>query len=405
MHGGGDAMATGRSFALNKLTALKVQKVREPGTYEDGGGLRLVVDQRGSKRWVMRVTIAGKRREFGLGGFPSVSLEQARAKAAEIRTGARDGRDVKAETRREQQRSTVTFREAFAAYFDVKQRALSNAKHLRQWPSTMEAYVFPVIGDRPVGEITASDVLDVLAPIWFDKPETARRVLQRIEAVFQSAILRGHREKASPCVGVTAELGTKHRKVEHHRALTWAEVPEFLVALRGASCQPSTRLAFEFLILTAARSGEVRGALWSEIDLREHLWRIPAERMKARKSHDVPLSKSALAVLREARKLHSGELVFPGRQSGKALSDMALTMLLRDLGYADRATAHGFRSSFKVWCSEVAHVADEVSEAALAHIDKNRVRAAYLRTPFLEKRRPLMERWAQHVEQLVGKAR
>jgi len=261
----------------------------------------------------------------------------------------------------------------------------------------MEAYVFPFIGDIPVSEVTAAQVIEVLKPIWFSKPETARRVLQRIEAVFKWAILCGFREKASPCVGIADNLGTRHREQQHYAAMPWKEVPEFVSMLQQTSRNgwPITRLAFEFLILTVSRSSEVRNAVWVEFDLENSIWTIPKERMKSRKAHRVPLSRRCLQILQEARVLNpDSQLVFEGTKRGRPLSDMTLTKLLRDAGLGKKATAHGFRSAFKNWCAENAKASDEVSEAVLAHTINNRVKAAYLRTDFFDERKSLMEFWS-----------
>jgi integrase len=263
----------------------------------------------------------------------------------------------------------------------------------------MRDYAFPHIGKWPVADIGAAQVIDILKPIWFSKPETATRVLQRVKATFDSAILRGTREKANPCIGVSQELGTGHRKVAHHRALPWQGVPAFVQMLRVSSAAAATRLVFEFLILTAARSGEARGALWEEIDLVNRTWTIPGSdpvtgrRMKAGETHVIPLSKQALGVLKEARKLHDGALIFPGSH-GDPLSDNTLSKFMRD-GVVP-GTPHGFRSTFKDWAAEHG-IRDEVSEAALAHADRDKVRAAYRRTHFLEERKELMQRWADFV--------
>jgi integrase len=289
----------------------------------------------------------------------------------------------------------VTFEQAFWTYFEVKQHTLSNAKHLKQWPSTMKAYVFPVIGKMPVNEVTAGDILRLLQPIWYEKAETARRVLQRLEAVFKSAIVRGFREKASPCIGIAGELGTAHRKVTHFRALPYRDMPKFVQAIRQSKARPVTKLCFTFLVLAASRSSEARLAAWSEIDRGTGLWVIPAERMKARREHVVPLSQQTMAILEEARQLGEGSLVFAA--ADKALSDMTLTKLIRDLGWAERSTIHGIRSSFREWCALEAKVSDRIAEAALAHIDKDRVQAAYLRSNFVEERRKLMQAWADFV--------
>lgn len=386
-------MASGH--VQHKLSAVRVKALKAPGKYEDGGGLRLIVGPNAAKRWVVRVTVAGKRLERGLGSYPDISLEAARDEAAKARRAAEANVDVRTEERREAL-AAMTFREMFKITLAQREKQLSNAKHLKQWRATMEAYVFPTIGSTPVGEVSTAQVLKVLAPIWFKKPETARRVLQRMEAVFKSAIVRGARKAASPCIGVADELGTKHRSVSHHASMPWQDVPAFIALLHasGPRRMRVTSLALEFLILTATRSGETRGALWTEIDLEHALWLIPPERMKAREQHCIPLSKRSLEILAELRSAHPrSELVFPSR-SGKPLSDMTLTKLLRDEELD--ATPHGFRSSFKVWASECAKVPHEVSEAALAHSLGNKVVAAYLRTDFLDERRPLMEKWAEY---------
>jgi integrase len=270
----------------------------------------------------------------------------------------------------------------------------------------MKAHVFPAIGKRPVDEITATEVIDILKPIWNTKRETAKRILQRMRVVFEAAIVRGERYKASPTIGVAAVLGSRKGKLEHHPAMAYADVPAFVTRLRGLEGWPATRFAFEFLILTAARSGEVRFAAWTEINLDRALWTVPAERMKARVEHVVPLSPRAIAILREARAAYpTSELIFPGTKPGLPLSDMTLTKVLRDAGLNGKATAHGFRSSFKDWSAEVARVRDEVSEAALAHKIPDKVRAAYLRTRFLDERRKLMHAWAGYLAEKAVAAR
>ena len=390
---------TTRVRAANRLSAVKVSKLKEPGLYEDGAGLRLVLTEQGVKRWALRVTISGRRVERGLGVWPTVSLEDARRKAEDFRRAAHGGQDARAEAKKQRRTSGVTVRVAFEQFFEVRRQQLKNAKHVQQWENTMRDYVFPVIGSRPVAEIAAAEVLAVLQPIWFTKAETASRVLQRMSAVFDSAILRETREKANPCIGVTRELGTDHRKVKHHAALPWSSVPGFVRDLPNRKMTMATRLLFEFLILTIARSGEARGALWQEFDLQRQLWTIPAtdpvtgRRMKAGEMHVVPLSDRAIKILVEARKLSDGPIVFPGRK-GQPLSDNTLSKLLRDAKIT--GTPHGFRSSFKDWAAE-SGVRDEVSEAALAHTDRDKVRAAYRRTRFLEERRELMQVWADFI--------
>jgi integrase len=385
--------------ATNRLSALRVSKIRDSGLYEDGGGLRLVVTDKGVKRWALRLTIRGRRVERGLGVWPTVSLEEARRKSDHLRRAAKEGRDARQDEKLESRRHSVRFRDAFEAFFEIRRQQLSNGKHVQQWQNTMRDYVYPVIGNHPVAEITAAEVIELLKPIWFAKPETATRVLQRINVTFDSAILRGTREKANPCIGVGRELGTDHRKVTHHRALAWQDVPAFVRKLHSRAITPVTCLLFEFLILTAARSGEARGALWSEIDLAARIWTIPAydpltgRRMKAGATHVVPISDRVLEILSEARKLNDGALIFPGSKS-RTLSDNTLSKLMRDDSI--RGTPHGFRSAFKDWAAETG-VRDEVSEAALAHADRDKVRAAYRRTRFLEERKVLMQRWAEFV--------
>ena len=388
----------GLDMSKELLTAHKVRSVSAPGNYCDGGGLRLIVTDRRTKRWELWISIKRRKRQLGLGVYPQVSLKEARDKADEIRRAARDGIDLRMQ-RLTRNAHAVTFRQAFESCFDLRRKQLSNAKHLKQWQSTMHTYVFPLLGEITVADVTSSQVIEVLRPIWYDKPETARRVLQRMEAVFKSAILHGTREKASPCIGVAQQLGTRHREVRHHASLPWKRVPAFINILKGHEERgwPTTRLAFEFLILTATRSGETRGAVWSEFDLDGAVWTIPKKRMKARRDHRVPLGERCLDILRQARTLNPhGLLVFEGTKRGQPLSDMTFTKLLRDAGLGGRATAHGFRSTFKTWCAEFAKASDDVSEAALAHTIRDRVKAAYLRTDFFDVRRPLMETWAAH---------
>ena len=388
---------------LNRPSQLEVNNA-QVGMRADGGGLYLQVTKTASgqlnKSWLYRYAVGGRERQMGLGSLAEIKLADARRKAAECRQQRLEGInpiEARESARRLVEASAITFRRAFETYFATKRKSLANAKHAAQWQSTMETYVFPTIGHRPVAEIEAREILDLLTPIWFAKAETARRVLQRMEVVFKSAILRGRRQRVSPCVGVKEELGTRHQKAANHRALHYRRVPTFLADLRVSNSQPSTRLAFEWLVLTATRSGETRLADWSEIDEQARLWTIPAERMKAKRSHVVPLSKRCLGILKHARALYpSSDLIFPGTKQRSALSDMTFIKVLRDIGYAEEVTPHGMRSAFKVWCAEVAKARDEVSEAALAHTIPGKVRAAYLRTDFLEERKALMAAWARY---------
>jgi integrase len=379
----------------DRLRVNDIERLPE-GYHEDGGGLRLVVEPKESRHWVLRITINGQRRSIGLGPYPDLTLDAARDLAIDHRRAARQGIDLREEKKR-QAALAMTFRQAFAVFFENKRKELDGSRHLMQWTSQMRDYVFPIIGGKPVSEVTQADVLQVLKPIWYEKPETAKRVLQRMTLVFKSAIFRGFRERANPCDGVAQELGRRHQKVEHHRALPYTEVAGFIRKLRGTQARLATKLAFEWLILTATRSGETRRAVWSEIDERQARWAIPAERMKMSRPHIVPLPRRCLKILRELRTAYPsqpGDLLFPGQKRGSPISDMTMTKILRDQDLADRATVHGFRSAFKDWCAEIAKAPDEVSEAALAHMVAGKVRAAYLRTAFFEERVGLMKRWA-----------
>ena len=360
-----------------------------PGNHEDGGGLRLVVEAGGARHWVQRITVAGKRHSRGLGSFPVVTLEEARDQGLDLRRMARNGQGLALP-------KVVTFKQAFEAHFEVRRQSLT-PKHVKQWLTSMERHAFPLLGGRPVAGIMHSDVLAVLQPIWITKAETARRVLQRMNSVFESAILRGWRKEASPCLGISQELGSRRPDVEHYRALPYREMPSFIRSLRACQSEPMTKLAFEFLVLTATRSGETRGARWEEISESGDLWTIPGPRMKLRKEHTVPLSARCGVILREARVLGAAsELIFPSSRTAKAFSEMTFVELLRQNGWADRALPHGFRSSFRDWCSESGE-REVVAEAALAHAVRG-VEGAYRRTVFIEERRGLMQRWAEHCE-------
>jgi integrase len=335
----------------------------------------------------LRCTIAGKRRSRGLGSHPLISLDGAREQAIDIRRAARNGQDLAGERRQ----TMVTFREAAEAYYEIRKRNLTNPKHLVQWPSTMEMYVYPRIGDRPVASVTHADVIEVLKDIWHQKNPTAKRILNRMGAVFTSAILRGQRQAASPCLGVAQELGVKRREVEHFKALPHREMPAFIQMLRSCGSDPMTRLAFEFLIMTATRSGETRGARKDEI--LGQLWVIPATRMKGRREHRVPLSNRSMEIVKEARALApDNPLLFPGRR-GRPLSDMAFSMILRESGVD--AVPHGLRSTFRDWCTEIDKCREPVSEAALAHAVRG-VEGAYRRSDYLAERTELMQRWASY---------
>ena len=382
------------------LSATFIRTVKEVGTYSDGNGLNLRVEESGSKHWIQRVTIYGKRRNLGLGSYPSVSLADARKAAWTNATMISEGRDPIAEKREEkaaQKRPpTPTFAKASETVIDMRRPTWSNAKHAAQWSSTLTTHAFPKIGSMLVTDISPADVLAVLTPIWTTVPETASRVRQRLETVFDWAVAQGFRTDNPASRSITKVLPKVQRTKQHHPALHYGDVPAALEKVRRSTADTVTKSAFEFLVLTAARSGEVRLATWDEINWRERKWTVPAERMKARREHQVPLSSRSIEVLREAEKLADGscELVFPGLR-GKPLSDMVFTALLRRLEIP--AVAHGFRSSFKDWSIECAGIRWETGEAALSHNLGNSTEEAYARTKLFEQRRNLMEQWGDFV--------
>lgn len=376
---------------INNLSALTIKKAK-PGRYTDGNGLQLVVAPTGARKWVLRVVIHHKRCDIGLGGFPLVGLADAREKAAELRRLARAGGDPLAE-RRKERRVIPTFESAARQVHEQQSAAFRNPQHAAQWLATLNAYAFPVFGSVQVDRIESADVLKALSPIWLSKPETARRVRQRIKAVFDWTIAAGFRTNNNPVAGVTQVL-PKHRDTkEHHAALPYKVLPEFLIELKAGDAGIAVKLAFEFMILTAARTSEALLARWSEIDMKAKTWTIPADRMKAHREHRVPLAARSLAVLREAAQVREGEFVFPGRTSKKPLSNTVFLMTLRRMNRGD-LTGHGFRSSFRDWAAEATNFSREVCEAALAHTLKDKTEAAYNRTDLFEKRRALMEAWA-----------
>ena len=374
------------------LTPVQVRALKTPGRHADGHGLYLVVDPSGAKRWLLRIVVQGKRRDIGLGGAGLVSLAEAREKALAYRKTARDGGDPLAERRRVQV-TIPTFAEAAETVHAEHKATWRNSKHAAQWINTLRTYANPHFGTKRVDQIETPDVLRALAPIWLTKSETASRVRQRIGTVLDWAKAAGHRSGDNPVDGVTRGLPKQGDREEHHAALPYAEVPTFVARLRAMSGQGEVgRLAFEFLILTAARTGEVLGAQWSEIDDAEALWTVPASRMKAGREHRVPLSGQACEVLKRVKVLAgNSSLIFPGRSGTKSLSNMAFLMALRRMKVP--ITAHGFRSSFRDWAAEATTLPREVAEMALAHTIENRVEAAYRRGDLLAKRRELMEQW------------
>jgi integrase len=371
------------------LTAAQIRVLKKPGRYADGNGLYLKVTKSGAKRWELRTMVCGKRCDIGLGGLKLVSLAEAREEARKYRQMARNDGDPLAEKRRARQ-VVPTFKEAAEAVHKEHAKAWKNAKHCDQWINTLKTYTFPIFGDRKVGQVQTPDILKALTPIWLTKPETARRVRQRIGTVLDWAKAAGYRSGENPVGEISKALPRQSDREGHFAALPYVEVPAFFRRLHES--EPTTAsLALEFLILTAARTGEVLEAKWSEIDLDQAIWTIPANRMKAGREQRVPLAPRCIELLDKAKRLGAGsELVFPGRSNDKPMSNMML-MIMRRLEVA--YTVHGFRSAFRDWASERTNYAREICEAALAHTVKDKTEAAYRRSDLFEKRRELMAAW------------
>jgi integrase len=390
--------------AIGRLTALKVERANEPGMYCDGGGLYLRITPEGAKNWVLRYMLDRRPRSMGLGPFALYGLQEARAKALVARRQRHEGVDPIDARRagRARQRldaaKTITFKQCAAAYINAHRAGWRNDKHAGQWSATLATYAYPIIGALPVQAVDMGLVLKVLEPIWTAKPETASRVRGRLESILDFAKVRGERDGENPArwrghLDKLLPAHSKVRQVEHHAALPYAELPAFLASLGQEEGIAAPSL--EFAILTAARTGEVIGARWDEIDLFDKTWTVPAARMKARREHRVPLSPRVLTILedmqaaRDAGNAH----VFPGGKAGKPLSNMAFLMLLRRMGRGD-LTAHGFRATFKTWASERTSFQNEIVEASLAHAIGGKVEQAYQRGDLFDKRRRLMQRWA-----------
>jgi integrase len=377
------------------LTAVQVRQIKTPGRHADGGGLYLFVEPSGAKRWVLRTVVGGRRRDIGLGSARLVSLVEARETAALYRKTARNGGDPIAE-HRPARKAVPTFAQAARQVHAQLSPGWRNPKHAAQWLATLEQYAFPIFGDRQVDQVDGADVLRALTPIWLDKPETARRVRQRIRAVFDWAKGTGHRAGDNPVDGLTRVLPRQNDAAKHHAAMPYSDLPAFMEALNGTNIGEPTRLALQLLILTAARTNEILKARWSEIDFDSATWTVPSTRMKARREHRVPLAPSAIAALNRAKQLSSGsDFVFPGGSTARPLSNMVLLQVLRRMKLT--VTAHGFRSTFRDWAAEQTNFPREVCEMALAHTIKNKAEAAYRRGDLLDKRRDLMEAWAVYV--------
>lgn len=391
------------SRRLHRLTALGIRQKKKPGLYADGGGLYLRVSPTGARSWVFRYRQRGGRHDKGLGSVAAVSLAQARRKAGDDRTTLSEGRDPIQDRRQSEaalMAGSVTFKDCAEAYIRAHKDGWRNAKHAVQWGASLEAYVYPVFGALPVGEIDIPHVMRALEPIWKVKTETASRVRGRIEAVLDWARVSGYRSSDNPARwrGQLANLlpaRARVRPVQHHPALPYAEIGNFMQDLRGQEGEAAR--ALEFLILTAARTGEVIGANWDEINFETATWTIPASRIKAGKDHRVPLSPPAIKLLKAQAEVRQSSWLFAGGKQGRPLSSNAMLALLRRMERSD-LTAHGFRSTFRDWAAELTNYPREIAEAALAHRIPDPTERAYRRGDLFAKRARLMAEWARYCD-------
>lgn len=385
-----------------RLSAIAVRNLKAPGRYPDGNCLYLEVDHTGAKRWLLRIVVHGRRRDIGLGNIAHTSLADIRQIAGELRSVARNGGDPLTARPRAQKGSN--FRAVSKRVFEEHKPTWRNDKHRYQWLRTVEVWAYPVVGDQPISTIGRPDILRILEPVWLKKPETARRLRQRLKFIFDWAKAHNLCSGDNHVEGVEKVLPRQTDEVEHMRALGIDEMPAFVAKLRAREADAITKLAFEFLILTAARTGEVINAYWEEVDLQAKTWTVPKERMKAGVEHVVPLVGRTMEIVKELRRL-TGEnlLMFPARSGDKPISNMAFLMLLRRMKLD--ITAHGFRSTFRDWASERTNFPSEVVEMALAHTIVNKVEAAYRRGNLLDKRRELMAAWSDFVCQPVATRR
>ena len=383
---------------IHKLTAKDVESAGV-GKHGDGGGLWLRIRDNGSRAWVFRYTRNGRAREMGLGPVEDVSLKNARKGARDARQLVREGKDPILERRLAMRSDIPTFKEAADRYAKAHAAKWTNERHRKTWRRQLEIHAEPKIGKLPVNEIEIHDVIRVLEPIWNDLNETASRVRGRIEKILDWAMVQKYRDGRNPARwrgNLDALLASPNevQDVVHYKALRWSAVPTFMVKLR--SREGIGARALEFTILTAARSGEVRGATWDEIDLEGKVWTVPAKRMKAGREHRVPLSSQAVELLKSLPHLKGTRMVFPSPRKGAMISDMTMTKVLRDMEV--HAVPHGFRSSFRDWCAESTAYASEVAEMALAHAIPSAVEAAYRRGDLFEKRRKMMNDWGEFTD-------
>jgi integrase len=388
---------------INRLSPRTVAAINKAGMHADGGGLYLQVSRYDTKSWIFRFALNGRERQMGLGSLNTITLADARAEAGECRKMLREGLDpIEARNaRRNRQRlevaTSMTFQQCAESYIEVHRSGWRNAKHGDQWNNTLATYAYPVFGNLPVSAVDVRLVMKALQPIWSTKTETATRVRGRIERILDWAAVQKYREGENPArwrghLDKLLPKPSKVRKVKHHAALPYKDIGAFMVGLRNREAIAARGL--EFLILTATRTSEALESQWGEIDLTGKVWTIPADRMKSDKEHRIPLSPPAVALIEAMKKISQSDYVFPGARSKRPLSNMAFLQLLKRMGHGD-LTAHGFRSTFRDWAAERTNTPNEVAEMALAHVVGDKVEAAYRRGDLFDKRRRLMDDWAE----------
>ena len=388
-----------------ELSPLSISRLKDPGLWAVGGvsGLYLHVNARGARSWILRVVVGDKRRDMGLGGYPDIGVADARQKAREARLKIEQGIDpilLRKQAKSELmalQATDKTFEQAAGEYIKIHADSWSNDKHRKQWERTLTAYAFPVVGKLSLRHIRQEHILKILEPIWATKTETATRVRGRMESILDWAKVKGLRSGENPAawkghLDHMLPAPTRLKKVEHLTAVPVREMPDFMIKLRQAA--GTAAQALEFLILTAARSGEVRGITWQEVSLEDALWVVPAERMKMKREHRVPLSDRAVAILKSQPRIDENPLVFPAPR-GSQMSDATMSAVLKRMGID--ATVHGFRSSFRDWCGDYTNYPRDLAEQCLAHGADDPVEAAYRRGDALERRREIMNEWSKFV--------
>ncbi|MET0106310.1 MAG: integrase arm-type DNA-binding domain-containing protein [Sedimenticola sp.] len=386
------------------LTVRQIESLTKPGKHADGNNLYLDIKERGTKSWIFRYQLHGKRHEMGLGAYPLITLKQARETASDYRKLLSKGTDPKghrdSQAHISRSGNIWTFDRCSAAYIEDHRTAWKNAKHTSQWTNTLKTYASPTIGKLPVNQVDIELVIKILKPIWTTKPETASRVRQRIEKVLAWAIVHRHREGPNPAtwrgnLDNALPKPSKLKQVKHHSALPYSQISGFMTGLRKKNSQSAK--ALQLTILSGCRTSEVLNAKWDEFDLSRKIWTIPADRMKSRREHRVPLSGQVTELLKNMDKESGSNWLFPGRK-GEPISNMAmLNLLKKQMGCTD-LTVHGFRSTFRDWAAEVSHHPREIAEAALAHVLTNQTEAAYQRGDLLEKRRTMMQEWADFID-------